>query len=105
MNNYNWKILDITNNNGLITHAKYYLSATDGQNTVATEGNYFFKGTEIIIPYDKLYEQIIINWINEETTIDDVSSIKSCLDDQLSKLKVQKTNGLPWLANTFTPNI
>jgi hypothetical protein len=105
MNEYKWKILDITNDNGLVTHAKYHLSATDGENTVETEGNHFFKGKDIVIPYDKLYEQLIINWINDETTIDGVSSIKSHLDEQLASLKVQTTSGLPWLANTFTPNI
>jgi len=105
MNEYKWKILSITNDNGLVTHAKYLLSATDGENTVETEGNHFFKGTDIVIPYDKLYEQLIINWINDETTIDGVSSIKSRLDEQLASLKVQTTSGLPWLANTFTPNI
>jgi len=105
MNEYKWKILEITNDNGLVTHAKYLLSATDGENTVETEGNHFFKGTDIVIPYDKLYEQLIINWINDETTIDGVSNIKSRLDEQLASLKVQTTSGLPWLANTFTPNI
>lgn len=104
MTEYKWKILSITNDNGLVIHAKYLLSATDNENTVETEGNHFFKGTDIVIPYDKLYEQLIINWINDETTIDGVSSIKSRLDEQLNSLKTQKTSGLPWLANTFTPN-
>jgi hypothetical protein len=105
MTEYKWKILSITNDKGLVTHAKYLLSATDGENTVETEGNYFFKGTNIVTPFDQLYEQIIINWINDETTIDGVSSIKSRLDEQLSELKSQKSSSLPWLANTFKPNI
>ena len=105
MTEYKWKILEITNDNGLVTHAKYLLSATDGENTVETEGNHFFKNTDIVTPFDQLYEQIIINWINDETTIDGVSSIKSRLDEQLSELKSQKSSGLPWLANTFKPNI
>ena len=105
MTEYKWKILEITNDNGLVTHAKYLLSATDGENTVEIEGNHFFKGTDIATPFDQLYEQIIINWINDETTIDGVSSIKSRLDEQLSELKSQKSSSLPWLANTFKPNI
>jgi tRNA G18 (ribose-2'-O)-methylase SpoU len=53
----------------------------------------------------KTDEQTILNWINEETTVGEVSSIKSRLDEQLLELKKAKKVGFPWLANTFTPNI
>jgi hypothetical protein len=102
---YKWKILSITNEGDLVTSAHYLLSATDGQNTVETEGNYFFEGKEVKIALSELREQIIINWIVDETTKDEVCSIKSNLDNQLEALKSQKSSGLPWLANTFTPEI
>lgn len=105
MNEYKWKILDITNNSDLIISAHYFVSATDNQNTVETEGNHTFIDQNATVPLNQLYEQIIINKINDETTIDGVSHIKSRLDEQLLALKSQNTSGLPWLANTFKPNI
>ena len=104
-NQYTWKLVEVTANNNLVTHAYYHVSATDGENTVETEGNHYFKGNEAKIPYEEVREQTILNWINDETTIDDVSSIKSRLDEQLLELKKDKKVGFPWLANTFKPNI
>ena len=105
MNNYKWTLKEVTAENDLVTHAYYHVTATDGENTVETEGNHYFKGKEAKIPYAEVREQTIINWINDETTIDDVSSIKSRLDEQLLELKKDKKVGFPWLVNVFTPNI
>jgi hypothetical protein len=105
MNNYKWTLKEVTAEEGLVTHAYYHVSATDGENTVETEGNHYFKGKEAKIPYAEVREQTILNWINDETTIDDVSSIKSRLDEQLLELKKDKKVGFPWLVNVFTPNI
>ena len=105
MNNYKWTLKEVTAENNLVTHAYYHVSATDGENTVETEGNHYFKGKEAKISYAEVREQTILNWINDETTIDDVSSIKSRLDEQLLELKKDKKVGFPWLTNTFTPNI
>jgi hypothetical protein len=105
MNIYNWKILSVTNQGDLITDAHYHLSATDGVNTVETQGKHNFNGTEIKVPLSELREQIIINWIVDETTENEVCSIKDNLDKQLLKLQEQKTSGLPWMANTYKPNI
>lgn len=105
MNQYTWKILDITNNNDLVISARYFVSATDGENKIETEGNHTFADQTISVPFSKLYEQIIINKINDETIVDGVSAIQSRLDEQLASLKTQNTSGLPWLAATFKPNI
>ena len=104
-NEYKWKLVEVTAQEGLVTHAYYHVTATDGENTVETEGNYYFKGKEIKIPYEEVREQTIIDWIDKETTVGEISSIKSCLDQQLLELKKAKTIGFPWLANVFTPNI
>jgi hypothetical protein len=89
----------------IMTHDYYHVSATDGENSVETEGNHYFKVKDAIIPYAEIREQTILNWINEETTVGEVSNIKSRLDEQLLELKKAKKVGFPWLANTFTPNI
>lgn len=105
MNNYNWKILDITNNGDSIISARYFVSATNDKNKVETEGNHVFKDQSISVPFNKLYEQIIVNKIIDETLIDGISTIQSRLDEQLTYLNIEQSSGLPWLANTFTPNI
>ena len=104
-NQYKWTLKEVTSENDLITHAYYHVSVTDGENTVETEGNHYFKGNEIKVPYAEVREKTILDWINDETTIDEVSSIKSRLDEQLLELKKDKKVGFPWLANTFKPNI
>ena len=104
-NQYTWTLKQVTSEGDLITHAYYHVSATDGENTVETEGNYYFTGKEIIVPYAEVREKTILDWINDETTTNEVSSIKSRLDEQLLELKKKKTVGFPWLANTFKPNI
>ena len=104
-NQYTWKLVEVTAQEGLVTHAYYHVTATDGENTVETEGNHYFKGKEIKIPYAEVREKTILDWINDETTVNEVSSIKSRLDEQLLELKKDKTVGFPWLSNTFTPNI
>ena len=104
-NQYTWTLKQVTSEGDLITHAYYHVSATDGENTVETEGNYYFTGKEIIIPYSEIREKTILDWINDETTTNEVSSIKSRLDEQLLELKKDKKVGFPWLANTFKPNI
>ena len=105
MNNYKWTLKEVTAENNLVTHAYYHVTATDGENTVETEGNHYFKGKEIKIPYEEVREQTILDWIDKETTVDEVSSIKSRLDEQLLELKKNKKVGFPWLVNVFTPNI
>lgn len=105
MNNYKWSISKVTSDGDLITHAYYHVEATDGENTVNTEGNFYFTGTEPIVPYKDVREKTIIDWIDAETTIDGVSSIKSRLDQQLLDLKSEKKEEFPWLANTFKPNL
>lgn len=104
-NQYTWTLKQVTSEGDLITHAYYHVSATDGENTVETEGNHYFKGNEIKVPYAEVREKTILDWINDETTTNEISSIKSRLDEQLLELKKEKTVGFPWLANTFKPNI
>jgi len=102
VNQYKWKIINVTADGDLITHAEYKVTATDGENTVETEGNFFFQGKDINIPYKEVTEQNICNWIEDESSTDGISSIKSRLDEQLASLKSTDKVGLPWLADTFT---
>jgi hypothetical protein len=57
--NYKWSILYISASNGLITHAKYKVSLTDQDQTVETEGNWWFQGAEAKVPFDQVTEEMV----------------------------------------------
>ena len=54
-----WKIFEISAENELITHAKYYCSLSDDTNTVETEGNWFFKDPIMNIPFGQVTEEMV----------------------------------------------
>ena len=102
MNTYLWKILEVTSIDEVLTHVSYRITASDTINSVISEGNYFFNEKQINIPFSELKESNITQWIDNETTIDGVSKIKSNLDNQLAILNTSSKKDLPWLADTYT---
>ena len=102
MISYLWKILEVTSIDEVLTHVSYRITATDTINFVISEGNYFFNEKQINIPFAELKESNITQWIDNETTIDGISKIKSNLDNQLAILNTSSKKDLPWLADTYT---
>ena len=102
MTTYLWKILEVTSIDEVLTHVSYRITATDTINSVISEGNYFFDEKQIDIPFADLKESNITQWIDNETTIDGISKIKSNLDNQLAILNTSSKKDLPWLADTYT---
>jgi hypothetical protein len=39
---FTWKILEISAKDGVITHARYHVTATQNDKSVETEGNWYF---------------------------------------------------------------
>ena len=103
--NYKWAILDVSAKDGLITHAKYKVSLTDQDQTVETEGNWWFNGTEEKVPFDQVTEEMVAFWIEQETMKDGVNLIKSRLEEQLNELNKAEAVIPPWMPQVFTPNI
>ena len=101
---YTWSILDISAKDGLITHAKYKVSLTNQDQTVETEGNWWFQGAEVKVPFDQVTEEMVAFWIEQETIKDGVNLIKSRLEEQLNELNNQDAVVAPWLPQVFTPN-
>jgi hypothetical protein len=95
-----WKILEITSE---AKSVHYYLSATDGKNTVETEGNHTFSDGLVNLPFDQIKETNLIDWLNTDTTKDGVNEIKLNLENQLKALESNQKVSFPWLADTFTP--
>lgn len=101
---FTWKILEATNEDGLITHAKYFVSATDESNTVESEGNWWFSDKTVKIPFEQVTEENIVAWIEQETTQNGLNIIKSRLEEQLASLGKTKSV-LPWMPQVFSPNL
>jgi len=100
---FNWKILSISE---ACKSVHYSLTATDGTNTVESQGNHVFSDGTVNIEFDKITEQNIIEWLEKDTTQDDVNAIKLNLEKQLKDLENNKKIEFPWTtainALTFT---
>ena len=106
MTGFAWKILEISADGDLITHAKYLVTAEDEDGTqVMTEGNWWFQGKEIVKPFSEVTEDDVARWIEEETTQFGENSIKSRLEEQLAYLKKSRVVVPPWLPQIYTPNL
>ena len=96
---FTWKILELFSD---CKGVKYYVSATDGVNTVESEGNHIFSDKSVNKPFSEIVEQDLINWLNNDHVEDDVNGIKQNLINQLKKLQNNQKVEMPWLINTFT---
>ena len=90
---FQWKILDLFAD---CKGVKYFVKATDGTNTVESEGNSYFAESTVNMPFEQIKESNLIDWIAKD-------AIKSNLEAQLKALDSDKKVEFPWLADTFTP--
>jgi len=104
MTTFTWKILEISADQELITHAKYNVTADDLDHTVETEGNWWFQNTVLNTPFADVTEEMIASWIEKETMKDGINLIKFRLEEQLNEIKVNHTVPAPWLPQVFVPN-
>jgi len=102
--NFIWKILEISADNELITHAKYSVKIKEEDFIVETEGNWWFNNLSLKVPFSEVTEEMVASWIEQETMKDGVNLIKSRLQEQLDELKGNKIVVAPWLPQVFTPN-
>ena len=99
-----WEISEISAENGLITHAKYFVTASENNEKVETEGNWWFKNPVLNVPFEQVTEDMVAKWIESETFKDGVNLITSRLIEQLKSLS-KKAVVPPWKPQVFTPNI
>jgi hypothetical protein len=96
-----WKISELKGDAKAIHQAKYHLSLIEDDLRIETEGYFNFDPSKATVPTSKVTEEMVANWINEGTTQDGVSSIKSRLIEQLELVKKQQEIALPWKPPTF----
>jgi hypothetical protein len=106
MTTFEWKILEISADNALITHAKYFVTAeADTGEKVETEGNWWFSDKILNKPFSEVTELDVISWIENETTKNGVNLIKSRLEEQLASLTGNGVVVAPWLPQKFVPKV
>jgi hypothetical protein len=99
--NYVWEITDAPSKDGLIISASYFVTLSDEEFSISSEGNWIFDSPKAITPYDKVTKEMIVQWIENASIVDGVSSIKSNLEKQMNALKTPTMAGLPWKPQTF----
>ena len=99
---FTWKILDLYANDNKLIAVRYLLFGTNGTNTVESEGKHIFSDGIANKPLDQIVESDIVQWLEKDTTQDDVNAIKLAVENQLNNLKIVKKVDFPWLAGTFT---
>ena len=99
---YEWELLELFANESQLIAVRYSLSATDGINTVITEGKHDFLANTANKPLEIIVEQDIIQWLEQDTTQNGVNLIKLAVENQLKSLETVQKIDFPWLAGTFT---
>ena len=103
---FNWQILEVSSENGVILHAKYHLTGIEDEVIkVETEGNWWFSDKTVKKAFNKVTEEDIAKWIEQESSQNNISSIKSNLENQAANLKKTKKTSLPWKPSTFQVKI
>lgn len=97
--NITWKILTIKAKEGLITQAQYHARIAQGDMAVETEGTWIFKGQRLVVPFEKVTEQLIVEWIKNESD----GLIERRMAQQLKNLAERDETPLPWAPQVFTP--
>ena len=99
---FTWKILELYANDNKLIAVRYLLSGTDGKVTVQSEGKHNFSDGIANKSLDQIVESDIVQWLEKDTTQDDVNAIKLTVENQLKAINTTKKVDFPWLAGTFT---
>ena len=99
---FKWKFLELFANGDQLVSVRYLLTGTDSINTVESEGKHNFEIETVNKPLADIVESDLVQWIEKDTTKDDINPIKLVIENQLKALETAKKVDFPWLANTFT---
>ena len=103
MTQFESKILETVIVNGSLKSVKYWCKATDGKNSVETEGNWVMRTMHMMD--DETSEHQVIHWLDLDTTQDGKHLIKYRLQEQLDALSSEISTKPPWAVETFKVTI
>lgn len=99
---FTWNFLELFANDNKLISVHYLLTGTDGKLTVESEGIHIFQDKTVNKALVDVVESDLVQWIEKDTTIDDVNLIKLAIENQINALNSVKKVDFPWLVNTFT---
>jgi len=99
---FKWKFLELFANGDQLVAVRYLLSGTDEKNIVESEGKHNFEVGTVNKALADIFESDLVQWIEKDTTKDNVNPIKLAIENQLKAIETAKKVDFPWLANTFT---
>ena len=99
---YSWKFLELFADENKLISVRYLLTGTDSQVTVGSEGKHIFSEGTVNKSLDQIVETDLIQWIEKDTTKNDVNTIKLAIESQITSLESNQKVDFPWLAGTFT---
>ena len=102
---FDWKITQISAEDGVITHAHYVCKLIQEPYTVETEGNYYFNEPAEKVPFLEVTEELMAQWLEKEAIRDGVNHIVENVKKQIEALKSHKATPAPWLPQIFKPEI
>ena len=100
--NFTWKFLELFAQGEKLISVRYLFTGVAGENTVESEGNHTFSDEIVNKPLSEIVETDLIQWIEKDTTQDDINPIKLAVENQLNALNNVKKVDFPWLTGTFT---
>jgi len=103
MATFDWKILETVIDDGALKAVKYRCVASDGQNTVETEGNWKMRRAHLIDA--DTAEHQVAHWVDLEAIQDGKHLIKYRLQEQLDALRSPPSTKPPWAVDTFKVTI
>ena len=98
---FTWKILEVSAKDGVITHARYHVTASSENKSVETEGNWYFDCPIAKVPFEQVTEEMVASWIETEAVKDGICHITARLQEQLESLEDKVIP--PWQPQIFTP--
>jgi hypothetical protein len=99
---YSWSILEIFCDEDNLTSVCYLISGLKNGVTVQSKGQHTFENGTVTKPLSEIVESDLIQWIEKDTTKNDINPIKLAIEDQLKALETTKKVDFPWLSGTFT---
>lgn len=98
-----WKVLDIIQEDNVITQVKYDVIGIENDKHIETEGYWTFKDKTHFLQKETT-EKDVIAWIKNESIIDEKCIIEDNLEKQLMA-KEPVSLKKPWVLPTFTVKI
>ena len=103
MTTFKWNILETVIADGTLKAVKYRCKASDGQNTVETEGN-----LKMRLPFlidENTPESQVLHWLDLDAGQEVKHLITYRLQEQLDALKSATSTKPPWAVETFKVTI